>query len=92
VPEGASRANTGTSRRSLALAAKEAGLGHVRAHDLRHAATSLLLRSGDLATVSQVRRPRKRWRDCSHLVHAIGSPAEQAARIAEAMKAADFGR
>jgi integrase len=40
-------------RRALALAAKDAGLGHVRAHDLRHTATSLLLQAGDLATVSK---------------------------------------
>jgi integrase len=49
-------------RRALALASKEAGLGHVRAHDLRHSATSILLQHGDLATAFHGDGPRQRQR------------------------------
>jgi integrase len=78
-------------RRALAVAAKEAGLGHVRAHDLRHSATSILLQQADLATTSKYVGHGNPAITAKVYSHAIGSPAEQAARIAEAMKRADFG-
>jgi integrase len=78
-------------RRALAVAAKEAGLGHVRAHDLRHSATSILLQQADLATASKYVGHGNPAITAKVYSHAIGSPAEQAARVAEAMRRADFG-
>jgi integrase len=78
-------------RRALATAAKEAGLGHIRAHDLRHSATSILLQKADLGTVSKYVGHGNPAITAKVYSHAIGSPAEQAARVADAMRRADFG-
>jgi integrase len=78
-------------RRALAVAAKDAGLGHVRAHDLRHSATSILLQHSDLATTSKYVGHGNPSVTARVYGHAIGSPAQQAARIAAAMEQADFG-
>ena len=71
-------------RRALATAATEAGLGHIRA-------TSILLQQADLATASKYVGHRNPAITAKVYSHAIGSPAEQAARVAEAMNRADFG-
>ena len=78
-------------RRALDTAATEAGLGHVRPHDLRHSFTSNLLQNVDLATASRYVGHKNVQVTAKVYAHAIGSDAEQAARVAEAMKAAGLG-
>jgi integrase len=78
-------------RRALAVAAEEAGLGHVRPHDLRHTFTSNLLQSVDLATASRYVGHKNVQVTAKVYAHAIGSDAEQAARVAEAMRVAGLG-
>jgi integrase len=78
-------------RRALATAAKEAGLGHVRPHDLRHSATSIMLQHGDLATVSRYVGHSNAAVTARVYAHAIGTAAEQAARVAAGMQAAGLG-
>jgi integrase len=79
-------------RRALAAAAKEAGLGHVRPHDLRHSATSILLQHADLATVSRYVGHANVAVTARVYSHAVGSPREQAARVAAAMRLGGFGQ
>jgi integrase len=79
-------------RRALAVAAEEAGHGHVRPHDLRHTFTSNLLQSVDLATASRYVGHKNVQVTAKVYAHAIGSAAEQAARVAEAMRVAGFGQ
>ena len=78
-------------RRALAIAAEAAGLGHVRPHDLRHSATSIMLQHGDLATVSAYVGHSNSQVTARVYAHAIGTPAEQAARVAAGMQAAGLG-
>jgi integrase len=78
-------------RRALAVAAEAAGLGHFRPHDLCHTATSILLQHGDLATVSKYVGHKNSQVTARVYSHAIGSPAEQAARVAAGMRAAGLG-
>jgi integrase len=78
-------------RRALDAAAEEAGLGHVRPHDLRHSATSILLQHVDLGTVSRYVGHANVAVTARVYSHAIGSPTEQAARVAAAMRAGGFG-
>jgi integrase len=78
-------------RRALAVAAEEAGLGHVRPHDLRHTFTSNLLQNADLATASRYVGHKNVQVTAKIYAHAIGSDAEQAARVAEAMRVAGLG-
>jgi len=70
----------------------EAGLGHVRPHDLRHTFTSNLLLSVDLATASRYVGYKNVQVTAKVDAHAIGSAAEQAARVAEAMRVAGLGQ
>ena len=79
-------------RRALAVAAEEAGLGHVRPHDLRHTFTSNLLQNVDLATASRYVGHKNVQVTAKVYAHAIGSAAEQAARVAEAMRMAGPGQ
>jgi integrase len=78
-------------RRALEVSAEEADLGHVRPHDLRHSFTSNLLQSVDLATASRYVGHKNVQVTAKVYAHAIGSDAEQAARVAEAMKVAGLG-
>jgi integrase len=78
-------------RRALAVAAKEAGLGHITAHDLRHSATSILLQHGDLATVSKAVGHANANVTTKVYAHALGTPEEQAERVALAAAAAGLG-
>ena len=78
-------------RRALAVAADEARLGHVRAHDLRHSATSVLLQHTDLATASKYVGHGDPSVTARVYGHAMGTAAEQAGRVAEAMKRAELG-
>ena len=78
-------------RRALAVASKEAGLGHVTAHDLRHSATSILLQHGDLATVSKAVGHANPNVTTKVYAHALGTPEEQAERVALAAAAAGLG-
>jgi integrase len=79
-------------RRAIGVAAAEAKLGHVRCHDLRHSATSVLLRHADLATVSRYVEHQSPATTLRVYTHALGSQEEQAARIAAAAKSAGFGQ
>jgi integrase len=79
-------------RRALTVVAEEAGLGHVRPHDLRHTFTSNLLQSVDLATASRYVGHKNVQVTAKVYAHAIGSAAEQAARVAEAMRVAGLGQ
>jgi integrase len=79
-------------RRATAVAAEQASLGHVRCHDLRHSATSILLSNADLATVSRYVGHHNAATTVRVYTHALGSHEEQAARIAEAAKSAGFGQ
>jgi len=63
----------------------------VRAHDFRHSSTSAALQHGDLATVSRYVGHANAGVTARVYAHAIGSPAEQAARVAAAMRAAGLG-
>ena len=87
----ANPSSTATSAGHSTTAAEEAGLGHVRPHDLRHSFTSNLLRNVDLATASRYVGHKNVQVTAKVYAHAIGSPAEQAARVAEAMKVAGLG-
>jgi integrase len=78
-------------RRALAQAAKQAGLANVRCHDLRHTFTSAALQHGDLATVSGYVRHANVGITAKVYAHALGSPAERAARVAEAVRSAGLG-
>lgn len=78
-------------RRALARAAKQAGLSGPRMHDLRHGFTSAALQHGDLATVSEYVGHANVGVTARVYAHALGSPAERAARVAEAMRAAGLG-
>jgi integrase len=78
-------------RRALARAAKKAGLSGPRMHDLRHGFTSAALQHGDLATVSEYVGHANVGVTARVYAHALGSPAERAARVAEAMRAAGLG-
>jgi integrase len=78
-------------RRALSRAAEKAGLPPVRLHDLRHGFTSAALQHGDLATVSRYVGHANVGVTARVYAHALGSPAEQAARVAEAMRAAGLG-
>jgi integrase len=79
-------------RRALEAAATEAGLGHIRPHDLRHSATSILLQHADPATVTRyVGHATVAVTACVYS-HAVGSPGEQAARVAAAMRLGGFGQ
>jgi integrase len=78
-------------RRALATASKEACLGHVRAHDLRHSATSILLQYGDLATVSRAVGHANPNVTATVYAHALGTPEEQAERVAAAAAAGGLG-
>ena len=79
-------------RRALTVAAEEAGLGHVRPHDLRHSFTSNLLQNVDLATASRYVGHKNVQVTGKVYAHAIGSDAEQAGRVAEAMRVAGLGQ
>jgi integrase len=79
-------------RRALDVAAEEAELGHIRPHDLRHTFTSNLLQSVDLATASRYVGHKNVQVTAKVYAHAIGSAAEQAARVAEAMRVAGLGQ
>lgn len=81
----------GNLRRALAVAAKEASLGRVRAHDLRHSFVSNLLVHGDLATVSRAAGHANPHITAKLYSHALGSPQEQAERAALAAAAAGLG-
>jgi integrase len=78
-------------RRALAVAAEEAGLEGVRAHDLRHSYVSNLLAHGDLATVSRAAGHANVHVTAKLYSHALGSPEEQAERAAAAAAAAGLG-
>jgi integrase len=78
-------------RRALTQAAEKTGLTGIRSHDLRHTFTSNALQHGDLATVSRYVGHASVGVTARVYAHAIGSPAEQAARVAEAMRAAGLG-
>ena len=69
----------------------KAGLGHVTAHDLRHSATSILLQHGDLATVSKAVGHANPNVTTKVYAHALGTPEEQAERVALAAAAAGLG-
>jgi integrase len=79
------------ARRALATAAKEAGLGHVVAHDLRHSATSILLRHGDVVSVSKQMRHANASVTLAVYAHVLGSEKERADRGAEIAAAAGLG-
>jgi integrase len=81
----------GNLRRALAVASKEAGLGRVRAHDLRHSFVSNLLPYGDLATISRAAGHANVGITAKLYSHALGSPEEQAHRAALAAAAAGLG-
>ena len=81
----------GNLRRAIAVAAKEAGLGKVRAHDLRHSFVSNLLPHGDLATISRAAGHANPHITAKLYSHALGSPEEQAHRAALAAAAAGLG-
>lgn len=81
----------GNLRRALAVAAREAGLGKVRAHDLRHSFVSNLLPDGDLATISRAAGHANPHITAKLYSHALGSPEEQAQRAALAAAAAGLG-
>ena len=81
----------GNLRRALAVAAKHAGLGKVRAHDLRHSFVSNLLPHGDLATISRAAGHANPHITAKLYSHALGSPEEQAQRAALAASAAGLG-
>jgi integrase len=78
-------------RRALVRAADKAGIPGVRAHDFRHTFTSAALQHGDLATVSKYVGHASVAVTARVYAHALGSPAEQAARVAAAMRAAGLG-
>jgi integrase len=78
-------------RRALAVAAKEADLGGVRAHDLRHSFVSNLLAHGDLATVSRAAGHANVHVTAKLYAHALGTAEEQAERAALAAAAAGLG-
>jgi integrase len=78
-------------RRALDAAAEEVGLGHVRPHDLRHSATSILLQHADLATISRYVGHANVAVTARVYFHAVRSPSEQAARVAAAMRVGGFG-
>jgi integrase len=78
-------------RRALARAAEKAGIPGVRAHDFRHTFTSAALQHGDLGTISKYVGHGNPGVTARVYSHALGSPAEQAARVAEAMRAAGLG-
>jgi len=73
------------------VAADEAGLGHVTAHDLRHSATSILLQHGDLATLSKAVGHANPNVTTKIYAHALVTPQEQAERVALAAAAAGPG-
>jgi integrase len=81
----------GNLRRALAVASQEAGLGKVRAHDLRHSFVSNLLPHGDLATISRAAGHANPHITAKLYSHALGSPEEQAQRAALAAAAAGLG-
>ena len=81
----------GNLRRALAVAAREAGLGKVRAHDLRHSFVSNLLPHSDLATISRAAGHANPHITAKLYSHALGSPEEQAQRAALAAAAAGLG-
>ena len=78
-------------RRALVIAANEAGLGKVRARDLRHSFVSNLLPHGDLATISRAAGHANPHITAKLYSHALGSPEEQAQRAALAAAAAGLG-
>jgi integrase len=78
-------------RRALARAAEKAGLPGVYLHLLRHTFTSAALTHADLATVSKYVGHANVGVTARVYAHALGSPAEQAARVAAAMQAAGLG-
>ena len=81
-------------RRAIAVAAPAEAKPRARpaAHDLRHSATSVLLRHADLAPVSRYVGHQSPATTLRVYSHALGSQEEQAARIAEAAKSAGFGQ
>jgi integrase len=81
----------GNVQRALAVAAKEAKLPKVRAHDLRHSFVSNLLPHGDLATISRAAGHANPHITAKLYSHALGSPQEQAQRAALAAAAAGLG-
>jgi integrase len=79
-------------RRALDVAAGDAGMPRVRPHDLRHSFTSNLIRTLDLATASRYIGHKNVQTTMRIYAHAVGSGAEQAARVAEAMRVAGLGQ
>ena len=78
-------------RRALSVAAEKSDLGHVRPHDLRHSFASNLLQNVTLATASRYVGHKNVQVTAKVYADAIGSDAEQAARVAEAMRLAGLG-
>ena len=78
-------------RRALAVASKHAKLERVRAHDLRHSFTSNLIPHAALVDVSRAVGHKSIAVTAAVYAHALGTPAEVAARAARAAEAAGLG-
>jgi integrase len=78
-------------RRALQSATEEAGLGHLVAHDLRHSVTSILLRHGDVVSVSKQMGHANPNVTLAVYAHVLGTEEEQADRGAEIAAAAGLG-